>query len=240
MAQTPHQFINSPGSGNQKWGFLWNGVVAAGGDSISVTVRFWSGANGTGSLVAVSSAQVWLWDFTAGGSVSTQTGSGVNTLTRTSSLSPNGHNIQCSGKFTGAQSVGSMELWMDYTSSSAWIPQSVAFSPSVGGPGTAVTITGSRFTDATSVDFNGTGASFTVDNDGQISTTVPTGATFGPVHVANPAGAGTSGANFTPSTFRVDDGAAWQTANAVWADNGSSWQLCKVWVDDGSTWRQIA
>ena len=172
--------------------------------------------------------------------MSTQTGGGVNTLTRTSSLATGGHLLQCSAKFTGAQSVGSVQLDMTFTSSALFVPTTPSFSPSVGGPGTAVTLTGSRFTDATSVDFNGTAASFSITDDAHIATTVPSGATTGPIHVGNPAGTATSASNFTPSTMRVDDGAAWQTANAVWADNGASWQACKVWVDDGASWVQIA
>jgi hypothetical protein len=241
MTQTPSYYKNSPVSGTQEWSLLWCGVIDTGGDSLSATIRFWTGANGTGSLIAVTSAQVWIWDFTGGASVSTQTGSSVNTLTRTSSLATGGHVIQVSGKFTGAQSVGSIEMFLQYSTSSAYVPSVSSFSPSVGGPGTSIVITGSRFQfSAEGVDFNGTPASFSVDSDSQITATVPAGATTGPIHVTSPAGTGTSPSNFTPSTFRADDGSAWQTANAVWGDNGSGWERCKVWVDNGVSWVQIA
>jgi hypothetical protein len=72
--------------------------------------------------------------------------------------------------------------------------------PSSGAAGTAVTITGTGFTGATSVKFNSTAASFTVSSATQISTSVPKGATTGKVSVTTPAGAATSASNFTVSS----------------------------------------
>lgn len=54
-----------------------------------------------------------------------------------------------------------------------------SFTPQSGGPGTAVTITGSGFTSVSVVEFNGTPASFTIISDAEISTTVPALATSG-------------------------------------------------------------
>jgi IPT/TIG domain-containing protein len=62
-------------------------------------------------------------------------------------------------------------------------PTVAAFLPLSGPVGTSVTITGTGFTGATAVTFNGTSASFTVDNDLQITATVPAGATDGPIAV---------------------------------------------------------
>ncbi|MFN5544878.1 MAG: IPT/TIG domain-containing protein [Bacteroidota bacterium] len=73
-----------------------------------------------------------------------------------------------------------------------------AFVPSAREIGGAVSIRGSLFTGATAVSFNGTAQpTFTVVNDTTITTTVPTGATTGPVSVTNPFGTGTSSGNFT-------------------------------------------
>ena len=77
-------------------------------------------------------------------------------------------------------------------------PSITSFTPASGPVATSVTLTGTGFTGATGVSFNGTAATtFTVNSDTQISATVPTGATTGKVTVTNSVGAGTSATNFT-------------------------------------------
>ncbi len=71
------------------------------------------------------------------------------------------------------------------------------FSPMIGAPGTSILLTGSGFTGATAVSFNGTSASYTVNSDTQITTVVPIGATPGPISVTTPGGAITSSTSFT-------------------------------------------
>jgi hypothetical protein len=67
--------------------------------------------------------------------------------------------------------------------------------------GTPMTITGTNFTGATAVLFNGTPAIFTVNAPGQIiSTTVPAGATSGYVQVVAAGGTATSPMSFTVIT----------------------------------------
>ncbi|MGH3368548.1 MAG: IPT/TIG domain-containing protein [Nocardioidaceae bacterium] len=75
-------------------------------------------------------------------------------------------------------------------------PTVLAFLPLSGPVGTSVTITGTMFTGATSVTFNGTPASFTVNLDTLITATVPAGATDGPIAVTTPGGTATSALNF--------------------------------------------
>jgi outer membrane protein assembly factor BamB len=78
------------------------------------------------------------------------------------------------------------------------LPAVGSFAPASGPVGTAVTISGSNFTGATAVKFNGTAAtSFTVVDDSHITTSVPTGATTGAVSVTTPAGTGSSSGVFT-------------------------------------------
>ena len=78
-------------------------------------------------------------------------------------------------------------------------PTISSFSPTSGPVGTSVTIHGNNFSgpDVTSVSFNGTSATFTIDNAQRITATVPAGATTGPIAVTSPDGTATSSTNFT-------------------------------------------
>lgn len=77
-------------------------------------------------------------------------------------------------------------------------PSISGLSPSSGAVGDQVLISGSGFTGAAQVQFNGTVATFNVDSDVQITTTVPLGATTGPVSVTTP-----SGVLLSPTAFTV-------------------------------------
>lgn len=76
-------------------------------------------------------------------------------------------------------------------------PTITAFNPSSGGAGTVVTITGTNFTGATAVTFNGiAAASFVVNSSTQITATVGATATTGLIVVTTPSGTVNSGVNF--------------------------------------------
>ncbi|MGH2517620.1 MAG: IPT/TIG domain-containing protein, partial [Ktedonobacterales bacterium] len=79
-------------------------------------------------------------------------------------------------------------------------PSVTSFSPTSGTVGTSVAITGSNFTGATAVKFNGTSASFSVGSSTSITATVPTGATTGKISVTTGNGTGTSSSSFTVTT----------------------------------------
>jgi uncharacterized repeat protein (TIGR03803 family) len=68
--------------------------------------------------------------------------------------------------------------------------------PTSGKVGAAVKILGNDLTGATSVSFNGTAAAFTVVSSAEITTTVPSGATTGPVQVVTPTATLTSNVAF--------------------------------------------
>src|SRR5439155_7828885 len=71
------------------------------------------------------------------------------------------------------------------------------FSPSSGAVGVSVIISGTAFSGATDVRFNGTSAAFSVDSHTQITSSVPAGATSGPISVVSPHGTGISSDPFT-------------------------------------------
>src|SRR5205085_8595947 len=75
-------------------------------------------------------------------------------------------------------------------------PTITNFVPGNGSPGTSVTITGTHLDGATAVKFNTTSATFTVDLPTQITATVPSGATNGPISVVTPRGTAASSSSF--------------------------------------------
>ena len=98
--------------------------------------------------------------------------------------------------------------WLEEAGTPTNQPSISGFVPPSGGPGSSVTISGSRFTNATDVRFNGTPAAFSIDSDTQITATVPSAATTGPISVTGPGGTGTSAAGFSvtaPATVTVKD-----------------------------------
>ncbi|MFA9392852.1 MAG: hypothetical protein ACERKD_23795, partial [Prolixibacteraceae bacterium] len=77
-------------------------------------------------------------------------------------------------------------------------PTISGFSPSNACQGTTgIVITGTNFTGATTVNFNGISAGFTVDNSTQITANVPLTATNGTISVSNAIGTATSASSFT-------------------------------------------
>ena len=85
-------------------------------------------------------------------------------------------------------------------------PIITSFTPAAGSVGVVVVLTGSNFTGATQVAFNGTAApTFTVNSGNEIFVTVPAGATTGLISVTTTAGGtGFSTTNFTVPTVPND------------------------------------
>lgn len=76
-------------------------------------------------------------------------------------------------------------------------PEIFTFSPVTGEPGTSITLTGTNFSAATAVAFDGISASFTVESDTTITAVVATNAGTGFVSVTTPSGTAISTNFFT-------------------------------------------
>jgi hypothetical protein len=95
--------------------------------------------------------------------------------------------------------LGNITLKVTQTATAA-TPTISSFSPSSGPVGTSVTITGTNFTGATAVKFNGVSATTFGVTSTSITVTVPTGATSGAISVTTPGGTATSSGTFTVTT----------------------------------------
>ena len=120
----------------------------------------------------------------------------VNSATQITATVPNG---ATTGTITVSTPGGTATSADVFTVTVAPVaPVITSFAPTSGPVGTSVVITGSGFTGATAVAFNGTAATaFTVDSDTQITATVPAGATTGTISVTAPGGTATSADVFT-------------------------------------------
>ncbi|HMC72045.1 MAG TPA: S8 family serine peptidase, partial [Mycobacteriales bacterium] len=76
-------------------------------------------------------------------------------------------------------------------------PTISGFSPASGAVGSSVTVTGTNFTGATSVKFNGQSATFTVSTSTQITATVPNCSSSGTISVITAGGSANSASSFS-------------------------------------------
>ncbi len=101
------------------------------------------------------------------------------------------------GPITVTDAEGVATSGSDFTVMPSPTPTITSFAPTSGVAGATVTITGTGFTGASAVRFNGVTATFSVVSDTQITATVPAAATTGPITVTTPGGTATSSADFT-------------------------------------------
>jgi hypothetical protein len=101
-------------------------------------------------------------------------------------------------------------------------PAITSITPMSGPAGTSVDIRGSNLTGATSVTFGNNAATFTVDSDSELHTTVPSGATNSYITVVTPVGSITAGSLFlvnasppTISSFTPASGAIGTTVRIL-------------------------
>lgn len=131
--------------------------------------------------------------------------------------------------------LGWLAAYIDYTPLGA--PSISGLSVTHGVAGDTVVLTGSGFLHATGVSLNGVGASNTINSDGQITATVPVGASTGTWSVSNPAGSGSS-STFVVSTVFSFSGTQWMALD-VDAFDGTAEQLVQVLAFDATNWQQI-
>jgi len=99
---------------------------------------------------------------------------------------PNEITLGTDGKFYGNSEYGGTNKDGVVFSLAVGLGPFVETVPTSGNVGTIVNILGTKLTNATSVSFNGTPATFTVASGSEITATVPTGATTGKVVVTTP------------------------------------------------------
>jgi IPT/TIG domain-containing protein len=97
---------------------------------------------------------------------------------------------------TGAGTAVSSAVFTVTTPPLAAAPTIASFSPTSGTPGTAVTITGTHFSGATAVKFNGVAAVYNVLSATEIQTVVPAGSSTGRITVTTGGGTATSSSQF--------------------------------------------
>jgi hypothetical protein len=120
----------------------------------------------------------------------------VNSATKVTATVPGG---ATTGKISVTTPNGVATSTGNFTVPSA-APTISSFNPTSGQVGASVAISGTNFTGATAVAFNGTAAAFTVNSATQITTTVPSGATTGKISVTTPNGSVSSLNTFTVTT----------------------------------------
>lgn len=240
MSTTTPYIVNSPVSGTTYYADLGHGLSAVTSDGISAWVEVWTGANATGSLVAVTTLECFVYDANASVQRATVGPSGpwntAHTANWTVGAGQSGNSIKPGFVYTGS-TPGSIKVYLQYTTSTLFIPTTPTFTPSSGGPGTSVAITGTRFTDASSVTIAGVAASsFTINTDSSITATVASGATVGPVVVTNAQGSGTSATNFNCTIAYAYRSSVWTVGlsqvfrSSVWTPGLSEVYRSTIWT----------
>jgi parallel beta-helix repeat protein len=185
-----------------------------------------SGGNVSSDGGATVTARGVCWSTSANPTVSLPTkttdGSGTGSFASSiTGLSPN-TTYHVRAYATNSDNLTGYGNDLSFTTASG-APGITSFSPTFGGTGTSVVITGSNFTGATSVKFGAAEASsFTVDSQTLITAFVGGGAT-GKISVTTPGGTSTSTDTFTfvpPGNYYV---------NAVTGDDANDGSLAHPW-----------
>ncbi len=134
-------------------------------------------------------------NFSADPTTGTSSTLTVNTISST----PTGSNTLTIGATASGITISSITVILTVNSSTPSAPTISSFSPTSSAVSASVIITGTNFTGANAVTFNGTSASYTVNSTTQITATVPSGATTGAIRVTTSGGTAISSTSFTIS-----------------------------------------
>ncbi len=167
-------------------GDTWN-VQSAGADTIADLLN---------SITCADATDAWAVGLGQTGGVILTTTDGGATWTA--------QNSGTAGQLTGVTCVGSTHAWAVGDGAGTGVilamvtpPTLTSFTPASGVVGSSVTLSGTGFSGASKVSFNGVAAPFTVNSDTKITATVPAGAASGPITITTLGGTATSAASFT-------------------------------------------
>lgn len=176
------------GSGRQGFEVLFSYYGGGGG-----------GSAGTGSSGSTATSQDGATAVNGGGPGGNGARNG-NGSAPSSGPGGGGGGGECLNNGTGSNGGSGYTGQVRITYTIVTTPTISSFTPAsaCSGSGVSVVITGTFFTGTTSVKFNGVeAASFTVNSATQITATLPSAATTGPISVTTPSGTVTSSSNFT-------------------------------------------
>jgi hypothetical protein len=178
--------------------------TATSGSSFTVAPTIASFSPQTGS--AGTAVSILGANFITGGTTVTFSGAAPTngTVTATTDVNATVPAGAGNGPITVTTLAGSAVSTNIFSASS--VPTITSFSPTAGAIGSTVVINGGNFFSSTTVKFNGTTASATITSTTQISATVPTGATTGPIEVSTTNGSFTTSSNFLTGSGAVITG----------------------------------
>jgi uncharacterized Zn-binding protein involved in type VI secretion len=150
-----------------------------------------------------TATDLWVIAARSGSGSQNVTISGLPAAVTSGSVYTEGRSVPVSnGTLTDSFGQWGVHVYHLSTTTTTASPTISSFAPASGPPGSVVSISGTNLTGASSVAFNGApAASYTVDpSGGQVTATVPNGATSGPISVTSGGRTATSSAGFTVTT----------------------------------------
>ncbi|MGZ6281707.1 MAG: IPT/TIG domain-containing protein [Ktedonobacterales bacterium] len=209
-----------------------NVIASTGTNSFNTTFAYKQQSFTAGSYVFLASGRQFHTGISAGANgIKFQLFPSGNNFAKTGTSGP----VGMSGATQNQFSVGDTNSWVSYFP----VATLTSISPTVGGAGTTVTLTGRSYSaGVTGVSFNGTPASsFNYINDTTVTAVVPSGATSGTITITTHAGNATSASSFTVAGAYVMRSGVWTPTQGVFVMRSGVWtQVTGVFVMRSGTW----